>query len=318
MSKLISFSPWFGGFNNVRMSYELAGCISYLTNRTLVLPPKIYVCFLSKWQEKDTYFDIWDIFDKKAFTKQFNCIDYKDTPLAELENDTQYFEGIDKISKLVYPKGKIKFKQYGAMKDFTPPIPIEFSDNHIHYPRVLFGSPFEYLTMTDEQSVILKDKLKNGLKIKRVHKNKANKYISKLGYYNAVHIRQTDFLDVNKQSSQTQVDTLINDIKWLINADKPLYIATDENNRDKFKSLIDAGYEIHFVDTKLKDYEQLVQDILMCTNADCFLGSKNSTYSNYIHILRGYDGKQDFSKYYTNGEYGDNRGWFRTDTRYWK
>jgi hypothetical protein len=92
--KYISFDTWWGGFSNIRMTYELVGAISVITNRTIILPPKIYCLFLSEHHNKNSFFNWWDAFDLEAFKSQFNCAHYEDIPeYALLENDIQYFEG---------------------------------------------------------------------------------------------------------------------------------------------------------------------------------------------------------------------------------
>ena len=67
--KYISFEPWLGGFSNVRMSYELAIAISIITNRTIILPPKVFCHFLSchKVLNKNSFIDIWDFLDREKF-----------------------------------------------------------------------------------------------------------------------------------------------------------------------------------------------------------------------------------------------------------
>ena len=99
-TKYISFSPWWGGWNNQRMSYETAAAISILTGRKLILPYKEYCLFFSQHENKSTFLNAWNILDKNAFTKEFDCIDFFDVPEYEnLGNNTHYFYGIDKIAK---------------------------------------------------------------------------------------------------------------------------------------------------------------------------------------------------------------------------
>ena len=59
-NKYISFDPWWGGFSNIRMTYELVGALSVITDRTIILPHRIYCLFLSEWQDKKTWFDMFD------------------------------------------------------------------------------------------------------------------------------------------------------------------------------------------------------------------------------------------------------------------
>ena len=75
--KYLSFDAWWGGLNNIRMTYEMAAALSVLTNRTLIIPPKIYCLFLSEHDQKDSFFDFWNLFDKELFYKYFDCIDYE-------------------------------------------------------------------------------------------------------------------------------------------------------------------------------------------------------------------------------------------------
>ena len=67
MKKYISFDTWWGGLNNIRMTYEMVAAIAVCTNRTIILPEKIYCLFLSEHQLKNSFFDFWELFDKDLF-----------------------------------------------------------------------------------------------------------------------------------------------------------------------------------------------------------------------------------------------------------
>ena len=94
--KYISFDWWWGGMNNIRMTYELVGALSYVTGRTIILPPKGYCLFLSDHDNKNSFFDMWKLLDKEAFLSQFNCIEYEDSILTKYSSEQQYFNEINK------------------------------------------------------------------------------------------------------------------------------------------------------------------------------------------------------------------------------
>ncbi|KAH9260267.1 hypothetical protein BASA81_001437 [Batrachochytrium salamandrivorans] len=58
--KFLTFEPWPGGFNNIRMSLEMAAAMALALNRTLVMPPtyKMYLRGTSNFQD---YFDYQDM-----------------------------------------------------------------------------------------------------------------------------------------------------------------------------------------------------------------------------------------------------------------
>eukprot|EP01012_Entosiphon_sulcatum_P018901 TRINITY_DN23711_c0_g1_i1.p1 TRINITY_DN23711_c0_g1~~TRINITY_DN23711_c0_g1_i1.p1 ORF type:complete len:800 (-),score=71.23 TRINITY_DN23711_c0_g1_i1:61-2460(-) len=60
--RFVTFEPWHGGFNNRRMSLELAFAIAFLSNRTLVLPPPAPLANLH-WATAgfEDFFDINDM-----------------------------------------------------------------------------------------------------------------------------------------------------------------------------------------------------------------------------------------------------------------
>mmetsp|Transcript_9738 Transcript_9738/g.27844 ORF Transcript_9738/g.27844 Transcript_9738/m.27844 type:complete len:499 (-) Transcript_9738:71-1567(-) len=59
--KFISFEPWSGGFNNIRMSLELAMALALATNRTLVLPDRYRMYKLQGLSGWDDFFDLEDM-----------------------------------------------------------------------------------------------------------------------------------------------------------------------------------------------------------------------------------------------------------------
>jgi hypothetical protein len=321
--KYISFDSWWGGFSNVRMSYELIAAISIITNRTIILPPKVYCLFFSNVNNKSTFFDIWNILDKDAFTSQFKCVEYKDIPeYALLENDNQYFENVDNIAIPIMFGDK--FKQTGIQKsidnrvivnniedinDFNKfsinreIVNVNYNNKFIHFPRNLFGHFYYHVYANGKDSRnFIKNSIKKGIVYKKEYFDLAQTVKDKIGDYNSIHIRRNDFIKVRPNYSISQLDNLFDDIKDRIPNTIPLYIATDEIDKSLFDCL-KTKYTIYFLEDFFKDlnsYQSLAIDQIICSKSDIFLGSKLSTFSDYINIMRGYAEKRDFHREGTN------------------
>ena len=77
--KYLSFEPWNGGWNNRRMSLEMAFLICFLTNRTLVLPPKSSVHHM----DASSYEDFFNISKMMKFVSVVRWSDYEDMILLK-------------------------------------------------------------------------------------------------------------------------------------------------------------------------------------------------------------------------------------------
>ena len=135
-------------------------------------------------------------------------------------------------------------------------------------------------------------KIKNGVKFKDEFFQKANQLMP--GDYDAVHIRRGDF-----KYTQTQwTDELYQNLESLLDGNVrksvPLYIATDEPDLSMF-DFLKQKYNIVFLKdlTTASKSVELVLDTIICANAHVFYGSRMSTYSDYINIIRGYNNKID-------------------------
>jgi carbamoyltransferase len=323
--KYVSFDGWWGGYSNIRMTYEMVAAISIITNRTIILPPKLYCLFLSEHHDKSTFFDMWNTLDIEAFKKEFKCVHYEDIPeYSELENDIHYFFGIDKIAKLILFDEKYNdwgvqqgiyntqvmackvsntedFKNFQRDREL---INLDCEDKFIHFPRNLFGH-FYYHIYGDgaTQRNVIKEKIKNGVRYKEKYFDLSDRVKNTIGFYNSVHIRRNDFLSVRSSTAVPQLTTLLGDIKDRIPNDLPLYIATDEKDKSLF-DFLKENYKIYFLEdfySDLENYEKLMIDQIICSKSEIFLGSKFSTFSDYINVLRGYAGnKLDFHREGTN------------------
>lgn len=319
--KYISFSPWWGGWNNQRMSYETAAAISILTGRKLILPYKEYCLFFSQHENKSTFLNAWNILDKNSFTKEFDCIDFFDVPeYQNLGNNIHYFHGIDKIAKC-YLFQDYEYQDWGHNRDpsWNEVLVSEIEDREdfqnfcgnrrvynlnvenkfIHFPRNLF-SHFYYHVYGPNKNIrnLIKEKIGRGVVFKKEYFGLARKALNSLGNFNAIHFRSGDF----KNTHTADTINLTQNLKEMLNGRIPkgsnLYIATDETDRGVFESL-KVDYKIYFRESFynfLDQYEALALDHIIPAEADVFLGSKWSTFSDAIHIMRGFYGKKDFSR----------------------
>lgn len=380
--KYISFEPWHGGYSNIRMSYEIAAAIAHITNRTLILPPKIYCLFLTEWAKKNTFFDIWTTLDKDAIKKEFKCVDFEDVPeYKNLISENQYFEKVDRVAKIILfgegekyyteSEGKdehlknqdscitsnivmvdtiIDYDDFNEFARGRKILNLNCPDKFIHFPKNLFGHFFYFVYGNSiQERNRIKERIKNGIKYRKEFYDIAEKVKKIIGHndcslwdetrheniyecpYNAIHVRQNDFLYTRPMSAKTQIKTLLQDIENRIPNNIPLYIATDEKNKALFDHLR-AKYNIWFLDNfnlNLKPHEALIVEQIICSNANMFLGSRDSTYSEYINVLRGYNNKSVYHDQGTNFNYNyrkfkrfqwetENYGWNRPFDTHWK
>lgn len=315
-NKYISFDWWWGGWNNIRMTYELVGSISYVSGRTIILPPKGYCLFFADHDNKESFFDIWELLDKERFTAQYDCIEYEDSPLAKYESKNQYFENIcDDIKCITFqdePKnwGPLNFPAKGLIVhgiedhnhfnefncDNRAIYNINCEDDIIHFPRNLFGHfGYHVYPPNDIARSIMQYKVKRGVTFRKEYFDEAKSLMP--GDYDAIHIRRGDFKYVHTKLVEDQYKDLENSLEGRVRKNGPLFIATDEKDLSLFDSL-KKNYNLIFL-KDLKDNlgpKDMALDIIICANAKTFLGSKMSTFSDYINILRGYNNKKDFSR----------------------
>lgn len=327
-TKYISFDPWWGGYSNIRMSYELAASIAEITGRKLILPHRIYCLFLSEWQDKSTWFDMFSTLDKELFTMHFDCVDYMDVDeYRALENDTQYFEGIENVAKTILFSEKDKFgpmegpdrnfvihceiedqEDFEKFSEGRIPINLDIKDKFIHFPRNLFGHYYYHVygKSPDIRNKI-KEKINKGVQYQKKYFDIAQQVADKIGEFNSVHIRRNDFLSVRKDHSEGQTNNIISDLDGRLRKDVPLYVATDEKDKSVFNDF-SKEYDLVFFDDfelNLEDHEILMVEQIICSKADVFLGSFLSTFSDYINILRAQAGMKDFHREGTNFNRGE-------------
>ena len=290
--RFISFDTWAGAMNNIRLSYELAAALSYVSDRTLILPPRVYCLFLSDPNRKETFWDFWELFDREAFEAEFDTIAYEEVPEYERFNsDQQYFDGICDEVRCLPPRDYPNWGPSPGIPGLMDASLLECEDTFIHFPRNLFGFWYTLIPFPEGKSEEeFRAKLKRGLKIRSDYQPIA---IPKP--FNAIHVRMGDFNFTRPEATRQFRYHLNKLVSNLLPRDLPLFIATNETNREFFDCLKD--YDCHFSEIPAagNSVRAIGEDILTCVEAERFHGSRFSTFTDYINILRHYLGKEDCS-----------------------
>ena len=310
MQKYISFDSWYGGLCNIRTSYELAAGISFMTGRKLILPKKVYCDHVTPYGErrKERFLDWWSIFDKQAFIKEFDCIDYEEVEeYKKFECEYQYFNNICRDIRC-FPLNE-KFSNWGNSPSHLLERTLTFKDldvedKFIHFPRNLYGHWYAILDFNENQKTIFKQKIRRGLRL-------LEKYNRKFfdEPYNAIHVRGGDFMyagDNWKNATSMIINNLDKIIKFKFREEsKPIFIASDIEDRSIFNKI--KSHKYYFISDFIKasKLDNIAYDLNTCAQANIFLGSKFSTFTDYIHILRKYRGGKNFSQIGLNYDYRD-------------
>jgi hypothetical protein len=367
INKYVSFEPWPGGFNNIRMSLEMAAAFAYATQRTLVLPPK-YNMYLRGVSSFEDYFDMDDlargisVLSFEDFRKVMNL----DALHPELDSilrggyhgsTVHYFKAYERMphgtvniqsqdvwngkiaSELVFcvPKCPSSSSHDDAYSDknvldhFTRvsyrlkpkdiDVPEITNAKIVHFPANLLGHYYTFVWFLDPlKNRELRRTIRNHLHFREEIFTWAELIINALGgdfSYSCVHIRRNDF---QFKEVWTPAEDIVKNIGTLFKQGKTIYIATDElsvSDKEKknrwsdpaaitsvkehtwFTPMFDAWGGRSNVKFWSDFHSKLGLDKIpkiligcvesvVCARADVFVGTQKSTFSGYIHRMRGY------------------------------
>lgn len=297
----VVFRPWSGGFNNIRMSLELAVCIAYLSNKTLVLPPKYEMYLLRDQFGLEDFFDMDDIGIKTMTFVEF----------CALKNIEPSYENVKTISKVMtteLPGNVLNFEKITPSKRFLKHRRVINQEEFLGEECLFFDANLLghfYQTLHTRKDVELKKLIARHVHYLPKLFDLAWKAINLLGdkQYYAIHIRRNDFQYKHLFISSEEI---LDNIKDVIPEGSHLYIATDHTDMSFFDTLAQK-YKLHFysdveniigTDTHY-NYIPIIEQ-LICSRAIKFVANDHSTLSSYSYRLRGYMKDIENKEYYIN------------------
>lgn len=310
--KYVILDPFPAGFTNVLMSYEIAFAISYITNRSIILPPTSWCVLIDERDaKKESWQDIWTVCDKNYAREEFKIYDLlefkKLSRYLKKETDNySWLSGDISSSKNIYDLVDSNICCFNGtninqddLDKFASGRPVRDINYEDEFLRVTAFGHYWYNVYAPSPSDRnkMKQKVNKALKYKKVYYEIASSAMQV--EYNAVHIRNPNQLNYDEYSDvaifKNKPEVVLNQIKQLYNNDKPLYVATDIDNKSIF-NLLEKSYDLIFYEDlklpKLTPLEKIAVDQIICSNAQIFYGSYYSTFSKRINIMRGLEGKQ--------------------------
>jgi len=307
----IIFRPWPGGFNNIRMSLELAVCIAYLTNRKLVLTPEYNMYLLEGNSSMESFFD----------TSDLGIISIPFSTFCKEKGLDENYQSVKEISKVLdydAVRHVMNFEKITPPVKFTKYRAVLRSEDYFTNEEFLFLESnllgVTHQTLFTSLDVQIKKLIAKHIRYRTDIFDLAWQFINKLGdrdYY-SIHIRRNDF---QYKELFIPCEEILENIKDLIPSGSKLYIATDHKDKSFFKPLIDT-YKVSFYDdirNQVDIYNEFdknwipIIEQFICTRSIKFIGNSHSTLSSYIFRMRGYMDDIVDKNYYLNTEKFDNR-----------
>ncbi|UCH12739.1 MAG: hypothetical protein JSW18_02000 [Candidatus Omnitrophota bacterium] len=302
-----------GGFNNIRMSLELAAVFAYLKNRILVLPPTYHMYRLEGDSNLSDFFDLDDIgiesisfeefCDMEGIKRSWDAVEhkYEATEIGDSNKGNADTTDVSlNFEKITPPKRFTKWKRLVHWKEI-----VDDSKHVIFFNKNLLGNFYQVVYSSKMQQV--KKYVARHIHYRVEIFDLAWEFIHQLGdkdYY-AIHVRGNDF---QYKHVRIPCEDIVKNIDKRVPAGSKLYIATDHKEKDFFKPLEDK-YDVYYYDDLSSDKKvnsKLIPMIeqLICTRAVIFIGQDYSTFSSYIYRLRGYMDDIANKDYHVNtGEY---------------
>lgn len=310
--KYIIVNPWPAGMSNVRLSFELSCALAYCTNRTLVVPDLCYIDHLpvsssnahNRMYDLRLFFDFDDlgisvmgltdfcnkeniaisdanesnesftVYNVNGFDTCHNYIDVSNNPNPNLKPDLKCFSKRTEIklcsdSKYLYFNKCLLGSFYSMLYDsnFDNANWVKmYVFKHVHYKSEIFEAAMKIVGW-----------------LKREH-----------GEYHSMHVRRGDFMHCDYKSTCCSMEDVMKHIEPHAPMQACLYIATDSNDLSEFNAIKTKYKVITLRDVLNEDimainpvFHGIIEQIV-CSHGTKFFSHPLSTFSNYVHRLRGY------------------------------
>lgn len=291
VDKYIILNPWDGGFNNVRMSFEIAASIALYLNRTLVITENYKIDHLTKIKKIEEVIDFNDLGINIMKLPEF----------CEMKGIENNWENV-KMKSTVY-----KFNPDECFINLDGSQRTRFSEKD--HRKEIFIDNDSFIVLFDKNLLGNVSAMINCVAINRIKKYvckhihykeelfvqacKIATYLNiEYGTYFSLHIRRNDFQTAYKNVCIPYHDVLEN-IRHIIPKGACLYISTDVKNKQdlhvfcSYYKVIVLSDVAHLLQPNIHvDMYGMIEQII-CSRSKAFVGNHLSTFSTYIYRLRG-------------------------------
>ena len=347
--RYLSYEPWPGGHNNIRMSLEMAAALAFALNRTLVWSPQ-RMMYLRGKGGLGQYFDIADLragvpiisYDKFAEKlglqsgKPFNDIRQKSN--VHVVDKEQWSGRIASGVVICVPRcprlsdgssSFIAFQKYRGTLHEVDTASSPYETAHVlHFGPVLLGNFYNFIWAPPRRAPQIKRFVRDHIHFRELAFERAERIIAALGghfAFSCMHVRRNDFQFKEMWLSAEQITA--NSAK-LFEPKEQLYIATDERSDSKsagrpnfdpdllrvndhsWFAPLSAVYRTRFLGDFAGELSDTLHSLLgcieqlVCSRSRVFVGTYKSTFTSYIHRLRGYMRDVDQKQFlYTHARY---------------
>lgn len=310
------WEAWSAGFNNRRISVELAFVYAWLTNRTLVLPDIQSIA--PYYRIKPSYEELFEESDMRAGLSLMTQKEWKALPDTEKEeilrdNVTLLWKMTPNYSVFCWPKiptegqEKIDFDKWFNSRSNDPNDildPYKIPDNRFHTARslivpedILFKNWYYFFYLSDKA---LEKNLKRFMRDRLHFPNKVAEISASIlrkmpKSFSSLHYRRTDH-----QFSESRFVTpeqVFNFTYDYFNEGEVIYVSTDENFTT-FTNEFCPVFQKRYTIISLMNYSHYVHkmspilvpqvEMLLATQGRVFVGTQYSTFSLFITRMRGY------------------------------
>jgi len=318
----MTWMPYSAGMNNRRISMENAYVFAWLTNRTLVLPPRTGV--MHPYPRPALMEEMFDYTDMRGEVPMITWEEWKALPHRPT------FEGnatlcnwsfVDGTHLFVWPIAPTPLEpEYESMRNQyritrfrdTATVPAFNESSNIFFPEMMFFNHF-YLNIGFRQYSAIQTKTISKLIKERVHfPEAAVEWTALLMYhmpsdFSAIHYRRSDFAPSPVHLTPSQ---LYNNTIGIFRPNEWIYVCTDESVA-RFKSELVPVFEGHQRVLWWQDFASLpffkqipplyvpMIEMMIAGQSRVFVGTMWSTFSGYIQRIRGYNAHANLTFYTT-------------------
>ena len=292
MQGYVTYDPWHGDINNVRLHFESIIAVAHLLDRHIAIPEHLH----------RTSYEMVHPFRPLHPSLFFDLSKLPIVPLADVEKNlsTHVIEPFQPDAKIIvhHHAPDIHAFACGRGRIYLPE-----SADIIKLPPLLtpfYAQVYSQPELRHQTIRVVRDQFRHYAAIA----DAAKQIASSLGEFHAVQVRRTDFIRFHPA---VDITTITLQLAEVAPAGSPLVIATDEPDRKFFRAL-EARYAVKYGMDLIREaapnvpaYQHSAVEQNLCALAETFTGTRYSTFSAYINRLRGYHRIGDTRVRFTDG-----------------